>query len=439
MMNRLTRRDFVWLGGVSAFGLTWNNALHGRAAQDGRTARAKRCILVWLDGGPSHLDSWDPKPGAPREVRGPIGTISTSVAGVALSELLPQTAERFHHWALIRSMTSPLGEQNFGTHYLLSGQRPNPALSYPSYGAVYAQHVQHDGAARVLPSHIAIPNFQVGGSNFSAEGFLTDAPRVFEVGGDPGHAEFQVRDLVSPAALTSLRRDRREAFVKQLQHWNDSARADTNAHHPFAQAFRLLASPDARDAFAIEQESAGTRQRYGMKSVGQSCLLARRLVERDVPFVTINHSGWDTHADLVNRLRDGYTGARVPVGLLPSLDQALGALVDDLLASGLWQETFVVVMGEFGRTPKLNPAGGRDHWPRVFSVMCGGAQIAGGQVIGESDSMGESPADRPVTPGDLAATIYAMLGIPPDTILHSPDGRPVPLVSDGTVISELLS
>lgn len=451
MHPQLTRRNFVWLGGLSAFGLHWSNGSPLRAKDVVNsvreptpehavqpTARAKHCVLVWLDGGPSHLDGWDPKPDAPREVRGPFETISTNVTGVALSELLPETAKRMNRWCLIRSMTSPLGEHNFGTHYLLSGQRPTPALQYPSYGAVVA-HSRPGSQDVVLPAHIAIPNFRVGGSNFTAEGYLAEAPGVFEVGGDPSRNDFRVQHMAPPAAITSIRQSRRQAYVRQLQRFSDERLStESSSNQPFEQAFRLLASPDARQAFAIEQEPDSTRQRYGLRSIGQSCLLARRLIERGVPFVTVNHTGWDTHADMLTRLKEGYTGARVPVGLFPSLDQALGALTDDLISSGLWQETLIVVMGEFGRTPKVNPLGGRDHWPRAFSVLCGGAGVPGGCVIGASDSMGESPADRPVTPADLAATLYTLLGVSPHTVLRSADGRPVPLISDGSVIGELL-
>jgi len=186
-----------------------------------------------------------------------------------------------------------------------------------------------------------------------------------------------------------------------------------------------MTSTAAKRAFDLSAESAHTQQRYGGKSIGQCCLLARRLVEAGVPFVTVNNQGWDTHTDLVTRLKDGYAGAKDPVGLIPSLDRAYSSLLTDLHERRMLGETLVVVMGEFGRTPKLNRLGGRDHWPRVFSVMLAGGGVPGGQVIGSSDDMGESPHDRPVTPADLAASIYKLLGIDPATTLYTSDGRPV--------------
>lgn len=200
----------------------------------------------------------------------------------------------------------------------------------------------------------------------------------------------------------------------------------------------MVTSPAARGAFALEQEPAAVRQSYGTTTVGQSCLLARRLVERGVSFVTVNFPGWDTHDAAVLRLKDGYTGAQVPVGLVPQLDQAFVGLLDDLKRTGLLDETLVVVMGEFGRTPKMNASGGRDHWPRAFSVALAGGGVRGGQVIGATDRHGQAPEDTAVTPADLAATIYWMLGIDPDSILHTPDGRPVSLVSGGAVIPAVI-
>jgi len=205
------------------------------------------------------------------------------------------------------------------------------------------------------------------------------------------------------------------------------------------RAYNLIASDHAKQAFDLNQESESTRKRYGNKSIGQSCLLARRLVERGVSFVTVNHRGWDTHADLKTRLKLGYDGAKVGVGLVPSLDSAASALIEDLDQRGLLDDTLVVVMGEFGRTPKLNAQAGRDHWPRVFSVALAGGGVRGGQVIGSSDSVGESPKDRPVTPSDLAATIYCLLGIDPQSEFQTPDGRPVRVVPfESKVIAELL-
>ena len=432
--NSLCRRDFLEVGGLSALGLGLSSQLKrfGVAAD---APRAKSCILIWLDGGPSHLESLDPKPNAPKEVRGPFGTISTSVSGIQLSELMPRTAAMMRHSTIIRSMTSPLGEHNFGTHYLLTGYKPTPALNYPAIGSVVSHLTPNPGD---IPSHVAVPDMRVGGGKFVVPGYLPATVSPFEVGGDPAKPDFRVRDLESLPRLVDERVTRRRAYLHALDRVQQSAESDPPDNPAFEQAYRLMTSEAAKRAFDLSQESTGTRKRYGGKSIGQCCLLARRLVEAGVPFVTVNNRGWDTHNDMVTRLKEGYTGAKVPVGLIPSLDAAYSSLLTDLHERGMLDDTLVVVMGEFGRTPKLNTQGGRDHWPRVFSVLLAGGGVPGGQIIGESDDMGESPRDRPVTPADLAATIYKLLGIDPATTLHTPDGRPVKVSLDGTALSEFV-
>jgi hypothetical protein len=396
----ITRRNFVRVGGLSAFGLGMADllALRSAAAEPAplaaasgtpqrafptaRTAKASRAILIWLDGGPSHLETFDLKPDAPREVRGPFQPIATSVPGIQICELLPKLATRMQHAAIVRSVTSPLGEHNLGTHYLLTGYPPTPALEYPAIGSVVA-HL--DTAERTLPSHIAVPNFGVGGKRYSGNGYLPLATRPFEVGGDPSKPDFRVRDLDFYPSLSAERVDRRRQYLEQLEQFGGE---QSTAGKPFEQAYRLIASQAAREAFDLSKEPAAARAKYGPRTIGQSTLLARRLIEAGVPFVTVNYPGWDTHQNLYTSLKEGFTGAKVGVGLIPSLDLALSALLDDLLGRGLLSETLVVVMGEFGRTPKLNTLGGRDHWPRVFSVLLAGGGIAGGQVIGASDATG---------------------------------------------------
>jgi len=416
-----------------------------------RPATAKNCILIWLDGGPSHLETFDLKPHAAAEVRGPLQPISTAVPGISISECLPELAARMQDLAVVRSMTSPLGEHNLGTHYLLTGYRPTPVLEYPSFQTVANQQRQQfqrsrgrEGAAAetsnaVLPNHIAVPEYRVGGAGFSGSGFLPTEFGPFSLGADPAKPDFQVRSLTPPTELTLDRISRRRQFAEQLAAWHNSE-SPTALDAAQARAFQMVTSPEARSAFRMDDESAQTRKRYGSKSVGQSCLLARRLVERGVPFVTVNQRGWDTHENLYTRLKEGFTGAKVGVGLIPSLDLAVSALIDDLKESGLLQETLIVIMGEFGRTPKINTLGGRDHWPRVFNVALAGGGVRGGQVIGASDSVGESPADRPVTPADLICTIYTLLGLDPQAELATGDGRPVRLANDdATVVQELLA
>lgn len=453
----IDRREVIRIGGLTALGLGLGNFAKLRHAaavsasrppasaktrsvtnsrDSGRAKQtAKSCILVWLDGGPSHIETFDPKPLAPSEVRGPFAAISTAVPGVELSELMPGLASRMKDLAIVRSMTSSLGEYNFGTHYLQTGFKPSAALEYPSFHAVSASIFDQISA---LPANIAVPNFSVGGSSFSGNGFLDSQFAPFSIGADPAKPSFKVKDLDLYRGISLARMKHRNDLVNQLDRLNGFAEAD--AASSLQQAFRMVNSKQAREAFDVAAEPEAVRNRYGRRTVGQSCLLARRLVERGVPFVTVNHKGWDTHTDLTTRLKDGFTGAQKPVGLVPSLDLAVSALIDDLKDRSMLDETLVVVMGEFGRTPKLNSAGGRDHWPRAFSVVMAGGGIVGGQVVGASDSVGESPKLRPTSPGDLVATIYSLLGIDPALELKTTDGRPVRITShDSKVISELLS
>ena len=246
---------------------------------------------------------------------------------------------------------------------------------------------------------------------------------------------FASRISISIRTWAKKRVDRRKRFLTQLDRFSRAIddKANSPADPQFEQAYRLVTSRDAKQAFDLSAEPAKLRARYGPRTIGQSCLLARRLVERGVPFVTVNNIGWDTHDNLYTRLKEGYTGAKDPVGLIPSLDLALAALLEDLVERGLFDETLIIVMGEFGRTPKLNTAGGRDHWPRVFSVLLAGGGVPGGQIIGASDATGESPAKRPATPADLAATIYTLFGIDPRAKLQTSDGRPVEINRDGEI------
>lgn len=440
----VSRRDLLSVGGLTALGFGLADLLRLQrvaAAESSSTPqkpKARSCVLIWLDGGPSHLETFDVKPDAPLEVRGPLESIATNVPGVRIGECLPRTATMLNKLAIIRSMTSPLGEHNFGTHYVMTGYKPTPVLEYPTFGSVFA-HVR--AQLDVLPPHIAVPDFRVGGSRLNGGGYLPASTRPFSVGSDPAKPNFQVRDLDFYKGIDATRLDRRRQFVNALNGFN--GRTDQQSASltdpDLERAYRLVTSADAKKAFNLSDEPRAVRQRYGGKSIGQSCLLARRLIERGVPFVTVNNRGWDTHTSLYTRLKEGFTGAEVGVGLIPSLDLALSALIEDLDQRGMLEETLIVVVGEFGRTPKLNSAGGRDHWPRVFSAVLAGGGIQGGQVIGSSDSVGESPKDRPVTPSDLAATIYTLLGVDPKLELHTSDGRPVRVAPyESEVVSEII-
>ena len=430
------RRDAIRIGGLTALGFGLGDLFQCQnavAAETTLPAKAKSCILIWLDGGPTHLETFDPKPDAPQEVRGPFETIATNVSGVRINECFERTANVMDKLAIVRSMTSPLGEHNFGTHYLMTGYKPSPALEYPTFGATLS-HVRRSEEA-VLPPNIAIPKFT---NNIRGQGYLPLATEPFSIGGNPEKADFKVEDLDFYRGLDLERLDRRRKFVRALESFGDTG--DISVDPNFERAYNLIASSEAKRAFSLSEESDATRNRYGRtggNSIGQSCLLARRLVERGVPFVTVNSVGWDTHQNLV-KLKKRFPSDRN--AHLPALDRAVSGLITDLSERGMLDETLVVVMGEFGRTPKINENGGRDHWPNVFSVALAGGGVRGGQVIGSSDSMGEYPKDNPVTPPDLSATIYTLLGIDPATELHTRDGRPVRVAPDGSqVVRELIA
>lgn len=428
----VTRRDVLRLASLSGlhFGLSDWFRLKAAAADQGRKA-AKSCILLWLDGGPSHLETFDLKPDAPAEVRGPFQPITTNVPGIHISELMPRTAKVCDKLAIIRSMTSPLGEHGLANQYLMTGYKPSPVLQYPSYGSVLMH--QRSGQP-VLPPYIAIPEAHSAGA-----GFLGNSYDPFVTGGDASKPDFRVRDLEFFPDIDSSRILRRREYLAEFDAAQASFEAsDIRTDSSFDKAYRLVTSADAKQAFDLASEPAAVRGRYGPKMFGQSCLLARRLVERGVPFVSVLNTGWDTHEGLVLHLRDGYSGAKVGVGLVPTFDQAYSALIEDLTQRNLLDETLVIVMGEFGRTPKLNTRGGRDHWPRVFSAVLAGGGVRGGQVVGSSDRVGESPRDNPVSPNDLARTIYTLLGVDPNHELRTSDGRPVPVNQGGQVIRQLI-
>jgi hypothetical protein len=322
---------------------------------------------------------------------------------------------------------------------MLTGYRPSPVLEYPSIGSTIA-HLQRSDEA-ILPANIAVPDYRVGGGGLTGNGYLPASVRPFSLGSDPAKRDFQVQDLEPYAGLTSMRMIRRKAFVNRLDHFSQTLNrsAEWSSDPNLEQAFRLISSREAKEAFDLSSEPSGLRQRYGNRTIGAACLLARRLIQRGVPFVTVNNRGWDTHNNLYTRLKEGFTGAPVPVGLVPSFDLAFSALVEDLRDCGLLEQTLVIAMGEFGRTPKLNTAAGRDHWPRVFSAVMAGGGVPEGLVLGSSDATAESPADRPITPEDLAHTVFRLMGISPDFELRSSDGRPIRVGHiDGQAIQEIV-
>lgn len=431
-----SRRDLLRVGVLSAWGLGLDEffRLKALAGQDASAKRgggkAKSCILIWLAGGPSHIDTLDPKPDAPKEYRGEFKAIDTSLPGLRLSEVLPKLAKTLDKTVLIRSMTSPEADHDRAAHHYLTGYRPSPALTYPGWGSVLAK--ARGFGRSTLPPHVAIPEAPL----FSSSGYLTPAYDPFLVGGDPNQDGFRVRDLTPPDRLTLERLLRRRAMVKSLDGFAREIGSTplTSSRDRFAdQAYDLLTSNKALAAFRIGDENPTLRERYGRNSFGQSLLLARRLVESGVSFITVNHGagrlGWDTHVQNFPTIKNT---------LAPPLDQGVSALIADLIDRGLFDSTLIVMMGEFGRTPRVNPNAGRDHFGRSNSILLAGGGLPKGLALGRTDSRGEGPADRPITPADLAATVFTTLGIDLSRRFETPDGQPIRIVDKGEPIKELV-
>jgi len=432
-----TRRAFLQRVSLASLGASWLGARSwivdlGATPASARErgarpqARAEGVIHLHLEGGLSHIDTFDPKPDAPIEVRGPFATVKSKLDGEPLSVLLQKTAQVADKLTLIRSFTHTEADHDRGTHSVLTGYQPSPALVYPALGAVAAHEL---GGRNDLPPYVAVPG---PGTRFSGSGYLSAAFAPFSVGGDPAAKGFSVRDLDAPAGVDGVRRQRREELLARLD--ADFARlGDADAVHANAafqrQAAALVESATARAAFDVAAEPAARRARYGENRLGMSCLLARRLVAAGVRYVAVGAGGFDHHVKIANDLPPR----------MAQVDQALAALLADLDAEGLLQTTLVLVTSEFGRTPKLNGDAGRDHWARVFTVVVAGGGCKRGVVHGGSTATGAEPESDPVTPADLAATVFSLLGIDPDKKLLAGGGRPIGLVRDGRVLHEVVA
>ncbi len=401
----LDRRSF--LAGLGALPFA------ARALANAPVRRPRSLILIWLDGGMSHLDTFDGKPEASAEVRGDLGALRSAVDGVFISEHLPELARRLDRCALLRSVTHGEGNHDRGSHLLLTGHRPSPVLVHPALGAVFG----HEEGA-VLPPYVAIPQ----GVEYAGAGFLPAVRGPFAVGGDPGHADFAVHDLQADPRHAIVRAQELRAAVDALDGAPRGSR-EAERDHFVAMAARLSGDPSARRWFDLGAEPAELRQRYGRHRLGQSCLLARRLVQGGVRTVLVTDTGWDHHQQIKTALTYGFPPK------LRALDEALSALFDDLREQQLDDSVLVCLASEFGRTPRLNPLGGRDHWPRAQSVLLYGAGIRPA-VVGTTDARGEEPAERPIAPVEVFATLVAALGIDQELVLRTGDGRPVRLVAD---------
>jgi hypothetical protein len=458
---RATRRQVLVQFGAAGFGLTLPELVAADQRLPGdpgstpsapgaavRSRRATSCILLFLSGGASQYETFDPKPEAPSEYRGTFRPIPTNVPGIQLSEHLPRLARQANRFALVRSLTHTEANHPAGVYWMVTGRKYPRATAraaalaredHPHYGSVLAQLRP---AGRALPSFVTLPEqMNPNGPIRSGQhaGFLGPAFDPLVLNADFRAAEFRPGELRLLEGLTEGRLLRRRALLQATARRAEvealAAGGGIDAH--YAQAFDLLAGGDAARAFDLDREPAATRERYGRHLFGQGCLMARRLVEAGVRLVAVNWvrhddgpggQGWDSHSKHLEWCRDE---------LLPPTDRAIAALLADLHERGLLDETLVVVTGEFGRTPKFNPEGGRDHWPHVFSGLLAGGGIRGGQAYGASTPDGAYPAADPVTPGDFAATLYHCLGLDPRAEISDALGRPFP-IAEGEVVRGLL-
>ena len=413
------RREFLRVGALSLLGLNLRQylALEAATSPAARSRKkAQACILLWLEGGPSQIDTWDPKP------HSPFKAISTRADGVQISELFPRVAGHMDKLAIVRSMHTEENNHPQGTHYALTGHRPNPALKFPSLGSIISKEL---GPRNNLPPYLMVPEHHES-DFFSYMDAYTSAflgseydPIILP---DPNQESFQIPDLSLPDTLTAADIADRRSFLQAVDRGfrQKEKNAEFGKMDRFTnQALTMLLSPSVKQAFDLSQESDRTKEAYGRTRVGQSVLLARRLVEAGCRFVTASgytHGAWDTHKDNDQRLRDK---------LAPTLDQTLSTLLEDLQQRGLLDTTVVLAMGEFGRTPHLNANNGRDHYPDCWSLILGGGGIQGGRVVGASDEQGAQVAERRVTMGDLFATIYKAMGIDWTKEYVNPGGRPL--------------
>jgi uncharacterized protein (DUF1501 family) len=426
------RRDVLKVGALGGMlgglGLSLPTLLRAQAAApDG--SRDVNCILLWMQGGPSHHETFDPKPDAPAEIRGEFGTVATSVPGVHFSEHLPRTARVADRFALLRSFNPQNGSHGTADAQMMTGQKFNPSLTFPCYGSVVARQ---KGYNRGLPPFVQVGNSIDRRFGGGVAGFLGNALNPFEIPGDPSAKGFSVRDVTPPGGVSYGRLERRLGMLAQLDDWQKRTEQDSDAVESmdafYRKAHSMITSPAAKAAFDLAAEPDKVRDAYGRNRLGQSCLLARRLVEAGVRFVTVTDGGWDTHQNNFNSLKDRK---------LPPLDQAFPALLEDLAARGMLDNTLVVWMGDFGRTPKINSAAGRDHWATAGNVIFAGAGVRGGTVVGGTDKTGAAPEGKEHYTPDVAATIYDRLGVPLDLVFETPDGRPIHLCH-GNVISDVL-
>jgi uncharacterized protein (DUF1501 family) len=435
----IARRDFLRLGSAALFGTTLSLpgilAAEARAAEKGKTTRDVSLIFLFLHGGLSTIDSWDLKPDAPAEFRGDFKPIATNVPGIQIGELLPRTSRQMDKFSLVRSFRHHNSDHGPADHYIYTGYFPtagfnpnlNPNNQRPAHGSIIARKLGPRGS---VPPYVCLPKMHPS----AGPAYLGASAAPFVIDADPNAPNFAVPDLVPPPVLDAGRLDARRKLLAEVDRFHAAAEARANQRAQTVsvyqeKAFALMTSPEAKKAFNIHAEAEKLRDEYGRSSLGQSCLMARRLVEAGVRCVTIDHSNWDTHDNNFVTLKDT---------LLPALDAALSTLFRDLSERGMLDSTLVLITGEFGRTPRINKNAGRDHWGPAFTVALAGGGVKGGIVVGKSDARAEKPASDPYGPEDLSATMYHLLGIDPNDEFYTPEGRPVKIANNGRLVKELL-
>jgi hypothetical protein len=427
----ISRRGFLTVGTIGLGGLSLADLLRLRARADLKNyapiqAKADSVIHIFLPGGIAHQETFDPKPFAPIEYRGDMGSVATKIEGERFSETLTQTAQIADKLTVIRSMTHGEAAHERGTHNMFTGYRPSPALVYPSMGSVIAHEY---GPKNNLPPYVCIPSIP---NVYAGTGYLSSSFSPFSLGSDPADGGFRVQDLDLPGDCPEPRFASRRKVLDAVNSYFAAREKSDNvaAMDTFYQrAYSLISSQKAREAFNIAAEPAKVRDEYGRNPAGQRLLMARRLVAAGVRMVALQYGGWDMHTQIVAGMK----------GQMPAFDQAFAALIRDLERNGLLERTLVMVSSEFGRTPKINKDAGRDHWPKVFSVVLAGGGVKKGYIHGASNATATEPEKDPIGPEDLATTVYSLLGIVADKELMAPGNRPIEIVDGGKVVKELLA
>jgi hypothetical protein len=429
--ERLSRRGFLQVGVLAGTSLTLPQLLASRARAELKhyenfQGTAQSIIHIFLPGGMAHQESFDPKPYAPIEYRGEMGRVQTNVPGVEFGDTLQKTATIADRLCVIRSMTHGEAAHERGTHNMFTGYRPSPALKYPSIGSV----ISHEyGSRKSLPPYVCVPNMP---NEFAGSGYLSSAFAPFSLGSDPADGGFKVRDLDLPGGVDDSRfATRRTALEAVNAYFLQKEQSDKiSAMNSFYEgAYSLISSPEARAAFDMSQEPDALKDEYGRNPAGQRMLLARRLVESGVRLVNLTYGGWDMHDNIVAGFRNQ----------MPAFDQAFHRLITDLESRGLLDSTLVMISSEFGRTPKINGTAGRDHWPKVFSVVLAGGGVKKGITYGTSNATASEPEENPVGVEDLFTTVYHCLGIVADKELMAPGNRPIEICDNGQVRTDMLA